>query len=524
VLLLATTNKVCQDVAVIPFLWVLPLALYLLSFIICFDNPRWYVRFPFTLALITALGAMVWVLFKGTDVPLRTQIWIYSAGLFISCMVCHGELYRLKPDPRQLTSFYLMIAAGGALGGVFVALIAPLLFADYHEIHWGMVFCALLFTVVCLRDRDATKVKQWRWLTCVLMLAVFVGLDFGLAALARRNPDLPPSTFAWLRVGMWGFLALMVASAILRQELRKFPYWRLLSCAWLVLAVIGLAVALRLQVRDSDDDAIAKFRNFYGALKVCEFSKDEPGSHYFLLQHGRITHGIQFTDPRYSNWPTTYYGGNSGIALAVRALPEAARRIGVIGLGTGSMAVFGRRGDYLRIYEINPQVQRVANSHFTYLSHCPAQIEVVLGDARLSLEREPPQSFDLLALDAFSSDAIPVHLLTKEAFELYIRHIKTNGLIAVHTSNQYLDLEPVVANAGRHFNFKVAAIIYDDDTGDGDNEGEWWVYSSTWILLSRNEEIINSPAISQAASPGSTNAVNIPLWTDDFASLFQILD
>jgi hypothetical protein len=524
VLLLATTNKICQDVAVIPFLWILPLALYLLSFIICFDNPRWYMRLPFTLALIGALGAMVRALFEGTDTPLQTQIWIYSAGLFICCMVCHGELYRLKPDPRRLTGFYLMIAAGGALGGVFVAVIAPIIFTDYHEIHYGMLICAALLTVICMGDRDSTRLNQWRWLACALMVAVFVGLDFGLVALVRRQSAISAGALMWLRIGMWGFLAVMTLSWIARGQFRRFHYWRLLSCAWLSLGVVTLGVALRLQARDADDKAVAKSRNFYGTLKVCEYRKDEPDAHYFLLQHGRITHGIQFTDPRYAGWPTTYYGGKSGVALAVRALPEAARRIGVIGLGTGSMAVFGRRGDYLRIYEINADVQGVATAHFTYLSNSPAKIEVVLGDARLSLEREPSQDFDLLAIDAFTSDAIPVHLLTKEAFEVYERHIKTNGIIIIHTSNQYLDLEPVVANAARQFNYKMATINYDDDAANGDGEDEWWVYSSTWILLTRNAELINSPAINQSASPANTNAVNIPLWTDDFASLFQIME
>jgi len=524
VLLLATTNKTCQDVAVIPFLWVLPLALYLLSFIICFDSPRWYVRFPFTLALIAALGAMVWALFEGTDASLRTQIWIYSGGLFVCCMVCHGELYRLRPDPRHLTGFYLMIAAGGALGGLFVALVAPLVFTDYYEVHVGMFLCATLFTINCIREKESVSIVQWRWLACALILAVFVGLDFGLAALVRRQPVLSSSTLVWLRIGMWGFLVLMVISWVARKKFQTFRYWRFLSCVWLGLGVIALGIALRLQAQDADDKAIAKMRNFYGTLKVCEYRKDEPDAHYYLLQHGRITHGLQFTDPRYSNWPTTYYGGEGGIALAMRALPETARRIGVIGLGTGSMAVFGRAGDYMRIYEIDRQVEQVATSYFTYLSNSPAYIEIVLGDARLSLEREPPQEFDLLALDAFSSDAIPVHLLTTEAFEVYARHIRTNGIILIHTSNQYLDLEPVVVNAARHLNFKVAPVNYEEDSGGEDREGEWWVYSSSWIILTRDEEVIKLPAIRHAVRGVNTNTIRIPLWTDDFASLFQILN
>ena len=535
VLLLATTNKMCQDVAVIPFLWVLPLALYLLTFIICFDNPRWYVRFPFALALIAALIGMCWALFKGTDASLRMQILVYSAGLFICCMVCHGELYRLKPDPRHLTKFYLMIAAGGALGGLFVALVAPLVFTDYYEMHWGLLLCGLLFTVVCVREKSAASLNppltppgraaEWRGLACVLTLAVFGGLDRSLVWWSRQHATIVGGRLLGVRIGMWVLLALIVGFWIARKKFRTFQHWRLLTCAWLSLGLLALAVALRLQARKSDENIISRSRNFYGTLKVCEYRKDEPDGHYFLLQHGRITHGLQFVDPVRARWPTTYYTEGSGVALGIHALPVGARRIGVVGLGTGSLAAYGRVGDYLRIYDINPDVQRLATSRFTYLCNCPARVEIALGDARLSLEREPPQHFDLLALDAFSSDAIPVHLLTKEAFEVYGRHLKTNGIVAVHISNHYLDLEPVVVNLARHFNYRLASISHDESDSETDEDGEdaWWDYSSTWILLTRSEEIISSAAINHAASSVKTNAVNIPLWTDDFASVFQIL-
>ena len=215
--------------------------------------------------------------------------------------------------------------------------------------------------------------------------------------------------------------------------------------------------------------------------------------------------------------PVSYYGPESGIGLGVAALPAGPRRIGVVGLGTGTMAAFGRGGDYLRFYEINPQVQAVATSWFSYLPKCPGNVEVARGDARLSLEREPPQHLDLLVLDAFSGDAIPVHLLTKEAFEVYQRHLNTNGIIAVHISNHYLDLEPVVVNVARQFGYKLASIDYEE------SDDTWWLYSSTWVLLSRSEQIINSPAIRSAASSVKTNNIRVPLWTDDFASLFQIL-
>ncbi len=527
VLLLATTNKLCQDVAVIPFLWVVPLALYLLSFIICFDSPRWYVRFPFTLALVAALSGLCWALYNGADLSLSRQVALYCGGLFVCCMVCHGELYRLKPDPRQLTGFYLMIAAGGALGGMFVAIAAPLLFTDYYELHWGLFLCGLLFLVVCATDRAASRSvhepgpphanSSWRWMACALAFLVFGGLDQLIAWLPAHTKALSKGYFTGLRVGMWALVVLGVASWIARRKFRSFQYWRFLTCAWLTLGMAALGVTLWMQARDTGSERVYRSRNFYGVLTVYEHEKNQPLSHYFLLQHGRITHGLQFADPVQATWPISYYGKDSGIGLAVDALPAGQRRIGVVGLGTGTMAAFGRAGDYLRFYEINPQVHAVATSWFSYLPKCPGNVEVAPGDARLSLEREPPQNFDLLVLDAFSGDAIPVHLLTKEAFETYERHLNTNAIIAVHISNHYLNLEPVVINLARQFGYKLASIDYEEA------EDEWWLYGSTWVLLSRSEQVINRPAIRDAASVINTNSTKVPLWTDDFASLFQIL-
>jgi spermidine synthase len=525
VLLLATTNKLCQDVAVIPFLWVVPLALYLLSFIICFDSPRWYVRYPFTLALIAALGGLCWALFNASDLSLSKQVAIYCGGLFICCMVCHGELYRLKPDPRHLTGYYLMIAAGGALGGLFVAVAAPLLFNDYYELHWGIFLCGLLFLLVCVTahagspgsDVPSSKWNEWRWLACTLVFLVFAGLDRSLTWLSAHGGTLAKGHVIGLRIGVWSLLVLGIAFWIARRKFRGFQHWRFLTCAWLSLGLIGLSAILWKQAHAAGSERVYRSRNFYGVLTVEEHEKKDPTSHYFLLQHGRITHGLQFVDPAQAMLPVSYYGAESGIGLGVAALSAGHRRIGVVGLGTGTMAAFGRAGDYLCFYEINPQVQAVAKSWFSYLPKCPGKVEVALGDARLSLEREPPQHFDLLVLDAFSSDAIPVHLLTKEAFEVYQRHLNTNGIIAVHISNHYLDLEPVVVKLARHFGYKLVSIDYDE------TDDSWWLYSSTWILLSHSEQIINSPAIRNAASTVKTNDSKVPLWTDDFASLFQIL-
>ena len=520
VLLLATTNKLCQDVAVIPFLWVAPLALYLLSFIICFDSPRWYARAPYALALIAAAYGLCWALIDGSDWPIAKQVAVYCGGLFICCMVCHGELYRLKPDPRHLTGYYLMIAAGGALGGAFVAIAAPLLFKDYYELHLGLFACALLFLVVCVGEpgsTSSTRHSTWVWMGCTLALAAFAGLDRLLGWLPAHSASHGKSWLPGVRIGMWTVLALCAVSWIVRGQFKLFRHWRLLACVWLSLGMVVLGLVLWKQAGGSDSDRVFRSRNFYGVLTVYEHEKNDPESHYFLLQHGRITHGLQLVDPVRATQPVSYYGPDSGIGLGVGALPTGPRRIGVVGLGTGTMAAFGRAGDYLRFYEINPQVEAVANSWFSYLPKSLGNVEVAPGDARLSMEREPPQHFDLLVLDAFSSDAIPVHLLTQEAFEVYQRHLNTNGVIAVHISNHYLDLQPVVANLARHFDYKLACIDFEE------NDEDWWLYSSTWVLLTHNKQIVDSPAICSVASNLTTNKTKVPLWTDDFASLFQIL-
>jgi hypothetical protein len=533
VLLMATTNKMCQDVAVIPFLWVLPLALYLLSFIICFDSPRWYVRFPFMLALIAAMCAICWALFEGTDASIYRQIGIYCGGLFVCCMVCHGELYRLRPPASQLTAFYLSIATGGALGGLFVAILSPLIFHDFYELHLGLLLCGILFLVVCAsppiepqladiavgeRPRAARSIwDDWRWAGCALPVLGIAGLDWFAHRTALHHHAFSKTQLAVLEAVLWSILVSLAGLAFYRRAFNTSRHWKLITCGLLLAGVVTLAATLRLQIGDSGGDKIYTSRNFYGVLAVYEHDRKEPKDHHFLLQHGRITHGLQFVDPEESKWPTSYYGAESGIGIAANALGEGARRIGLVGLGTATFAAYGRPGDYLRIYEINPEVQRLATTRFSYVKQCAAKVDIALGDARLSMEREEPQQFDLLALDAFSSDAIPVHLLTKEAFELYQRHLKTNGIIVVHISNHYLDLEPVVSNLAREYGYAQASIDYDE------NEDEWWLYSSTWVLLTRDHDILDKPAIQRATTGSRRKEKTIPLWTDDFASLFQIL-
>jgi spermidine synthase len=523
-LLLAITSKICQDVAVIPFLWVLPLAIYLLSFIISFDSPRWYVRAPFGLALVAGISAICWALERGTEASIYAQVSIYCLGLFACCMVCHGELYRLRPEPRQLTSFYLSIAFGGALGGIFAAAIAPMIFPDYYELQWGLLLCGLLYFLVCAAapqqpansSRLLAFFEGWQALAWILVLSAFVGFDWFVHHLGSQSTHFSKTGLIWVRVAIWAFFVGITLPWIVRGQMKQFRHWRILSCVWLALGLAVLGATLWIQVHSSSDEKIFTTRNFYGVLAVYEHRKDEPEGHHFLLQHGRITHGLQFVDPELAKQPTTYYAQSSGVGLGVQALPAGPRRIGVVGLGTGSMAVYARPGDYVRIYEINPEVKKLATSRFKYVPNCAGTVEIAIGDARLSMEREPPQRFDLLVLDAFSSDAIPVHLLTKEAFELYDRHLNSNGIVAVHISNHYLDLEPVVANLAKHFQFESALIDFEE------NEEEWWLYASTWILLTRDADTLDQPQIRSTSRPAKAKA-SVPLWTDDFASLFQIL-
>ena len=457
VLLMATTNKISQDVSVVPFLWVLPLGLYLSSFILAFDNPRWYSRRWYTAALLASWGAVYWVLDKGVEAPISAQVVVYSATLFVTCMICHGELYRLRPSPRRLTAYYLTIAAGGALGGLFVALGAPLIFDSYSEFHWGLWASGVLLVLVCFRDRSVWAVGRW-----------------------------------------WG------------------PSW-----VSLALAVCLLGWGLWLQALKVSEGAGPSVRNFYGVLTLFDYDAEDPENHHRLLRHGRIAHGLQFTNPLFARLPTTYFSEESGVGLAIRLSRAEGKRVGVVGLGVGTLAAYGRPGDYYRFYEINAAVVRLsgpAGHAFTYLKDSEARVEVALGDARLSMEREPPQRFDVLALDAFSSDAIPVHLLTREAFEIYRRHLRPDGVIAVHIANRYLDLEPVVLKAARHLGMQ--ALIVNGEKNDEDS----WIYPSAWALLTTNRALIEHPDIRKAAGPPKPDAADVRMWTDDYTSVFAILD
>src|SRR5579871_4062540 len=389
ILLLAYTTHLTQNIAPIPFLWVLPLVLYLLSFIVCFDHPRWYRRDVFLPLLGLSFASVCVTLARGhMHQALPILVSLYCGTLFVACMVCHGELSRMKPDPRFLTAYYVAIAAGGALGGLFVSLIAPAVFTDLYELPIGMV--------ATLAVAAQALAYETRRTAAVGALALAGGPSVGLPSVRRRVAGLP-------------FVCALFAGV--------------------------LAVALWKIYAMRSQDAIVSARNFYAALHIEEDGEGE--ERYRLLTHGTITHGKQFLQADRRDWPTSYYGEDSGVGLAIaeRRSAGGALTIGMIGLGAGTLVSYGRAGDTVHIYEINPLVRRIAERYFTYLTDSRAKLVFSMGDARLSLENEPPQRFDVLAVDAFSSDAIPVHLLTLEAFATYFRHMKPDGILAVHISN-----------------------------------------------------------------------------------------
>jgi hypothetical protein len=441
-LLPAITNYLSQNVASVPFLWIMPLSLYLLSFVLTFKRTSWYKPRAYFGLLALSLSGMCYGLAKfdgSTD--LRYVMPLFGAGFFICCMFCHGELARLKPHARDLTGYYLIISLGGASGGLFVGAIAPRVFRGYFELPVAVFGCAVLGVIV-----------------------------FG---------TLP----------------------------------RLVRISWVVLtAVLGLS--LWTAEHNLVKDAILMRRNFYGSIRVVQDggSSDELATR--TLVNGTITHGLQYLSAERRHYATTYYGPRSGVGLAIEGTRHAAQRVGVIGLGAGTLAAYGKEGDYYRFYEINPTVIEVARREFTYLADCRAKVDVVLGDARLSMEREDPQKFDVLVIDAFSSDSIPVHLLTREAFDLFFRHLCPGGILAVHVSNTHLELAPVVERLATALDKRNILVENEED--------EDLVYGASWVLVADQATFEHNRELISSGHPVESNS-RLRLWTDDYSNLIQIL-
>jgi hypothetical protein len=509
IVLMATTNHISTDIAVMPFLWIIPLALYLLTFIIAFDRPGLYYRTPLAVMVLISVYATALIHSLGTgtadiseagipglfftsalmivtqsaitpEISISTLAFLVSnfATVFFICMLCHGELYRQRPDPRYLTSYYLMIAAGGALGGMFVTFIAPKLFLTYFE--WELsLFIACIASIAVL-------------------LSTLVNIIFQDHQRARHRWE-----YAYLGALVF---SVLLPSAVMMLDLVEF-------------------------LQPTGADAIYRVRHFFGTLSVSEREVEDPLKHHHLIKHGVITHGAQFSHESLRRKPLTYYSPVSGVARAVdyysRVLPDEQMRIGVVGLGAGSMAAYADNNDLVTFYEIDVNVRRITDSGrwFTYLADARrrgADVDIRIGDARLTLERELelalPQKYHILVLDAFSGDSVPVHLLTVEAFDVYLKHLsqatdpRGDGAILVHISNRYLDLLPVALGIAKHFNLHAVQIINEDDDKQR-------IYRSDWVILTRNNELAKE--LKNFETPPKSDRTI--LWTDTHSSLFDIL-
>jgi hypothetical protein len=580
-MLLATTHHTSQDVTPMPFLWVIPLSLYLLSFIISFDHERWYIR-PFfaVMGLVFVLCAAAAPKFSpqykkpdnveeqakaaadnesidrprdlgvpqvkilgfvahqielyryrkaaaavreatgdpeeipneedyefNPDLDYASELIIHFAALFCVCMICHGELVRLRPAPRYLTSFYLMISAGGALGGLFVSLVAPRVFDTHFE--WQLcLFGGLILTAV----------------TFLSSTGIFQHFDDVTGAATRDR--------GW-SLARWLIMLLLFA------------------VPWLVLSGVAWSDLARLLDPKDDDKTskvIARTRNFYGVLTVEETHiEDDDGKevpYSRTLYNGRIIHGTQYLDED-EGTPTTYYSKDSGVGRAIeffrRPMGSPSIRVGAVGLGTGTLAAYCTEpDDYFRFYEINPMAEELSREYFSYRKNARGTVEVVLGDARVSLEREADeesQRFDVLVLDAFTGDAIPTHLLTREAFEVYLKHLDiSKGIIAVHISNRYLDLVPVVRGLSEHFKIGSVRIHISSSSHPGGYSSEWILLTNDRFFLSEHEaenQYDSKPWPEfmfyfgeDQAHPAFKTIRQWPksiLWTDSHSNLFDIL-
>ena len=524
VMFLATTNQLSQDVAAVPFLWALPLTIYLLTFIICFDRPDWYSRRWGMIAAAVSSIAILPSMTRELGVPL--QVCGYGAFLFSVCMLYHGELVRLRPGPRQLTLFYLIIAFGGAVGGTFVSIAAPLWFPDLWEFRAAIVVGWIVIGLAWWADRTSPFHTGERWLFSSL---VTIGSWLAIRYLLERTRF---GRVDWIAEHGWTLtfvgaaaIATCVCAAVWRSRLARSSLWPQLL---ILLLLLSSSFLLLQRVEQTRNGLLFAARNFYGVIRVT--SEEVPSGEMRQLFHGTTTHGVQANVPGLRSKPTAYYSPSSGIAVAATMLtggrdngsdgPEGLH-FGIVGMGIGTMSAFARAGDRVRYYEINPKVIDVAEGsrpYFTFVKDSRAEVTTVLGDARLSLERElaetGSQRFDLLVMDAFSGDSVPMHLITEEAFRVYAAHLKRDeSILAVNVSNRYLDLEPVVTANAQAFGFYAVRL---DTKGDPPV-----VLASSWILLTRNLQVVTDSAILSAG--GRPLGGRVVRFTDKYSNLFRVL-
>jgi SAM-dependent methyltransferase len=442
-LLLSVTNHLDQNVAAVPLLWILPLAVYLLTFIIAFSRSSVRRRDLLLGLLLFAFGILAYATYDVNSIEaIQVSLPVSLGGLFICCYYCHSELARLRPDAHELSGFYLMIAGGGAAGSILVGVIAPQVFQGVYELPITLILTALLAVILGWQE------NPWSW-----------------------------------RLGTVGMVACTLA--VLVNNVRAYH-----------------------------ENTLALRRSFYGSLRVAQSPRVGP-MQIRTLFHGIIEHGSQYVQLPLRRHATTYYGPESGIGIVLRECFDAPRRVGVVGLGAGTLAAYGKPGDHFRFYELNDQVIDLAKSLFSYLRESSASIDLVPGDARLSLARDVSPPFDVLALDAFSGDAIPVHLLTREAVELYRRHLKQGGVLAFHVSNDFLDLGPVVKQLADSVG--MGAILTRSHANPEDG-----TLASDWVLVTNNQTVLENATVKVHQTPLLSRA-DLRTWTDGYNNLLQIL-
>jgi hypothetical protein len=513
-LLLATTNLLCQEVITVPLLWVVPLSIYLFSFIFCFDHPRWYQRAIFHPLFVIALFVTCAALHSNQSFLARLISPLLV--LFATCMICHGELVRLKPGVQHLTSFYLAISGGGAAGGIFVALVAPHLFTSFVEFEWSLGLAVVLLLATLFLDRQSWVFSRSFMLPVTVIVAGIamaygIGLWFPEVAVTLVTIRFyPVALLIGTLVGM-GALIFERSSA---PGASSFRFVQILVAA----VALGSFVALYFNAQPKPGME-SSTRNFYGVVRVFRNGNAK------LLVHGQTTHGAQL-DPPNQRFPATYYGPESGIGLVLRNHPKRSSwtgnlRIGVVGLGAGTLAAYGHPGDSLRFYELDPDVIALSSGEqptFTYMRDSRASVTNVVGDGRLSLEREEAEGrtrqFDVLVLDAFSGDAVPVHLLTKEAFETYWKQLESDqGIIAVHITSRHVNLVPVLLGAAQYFQAKSLMTI---------SRGQGLIFDSGWFLMSKSPDSLNIPSL-EPITVQYVHNVGPRLWTDDRSDIFRLI-
>jgi hypothetical protein len=533
-MLVATTHFITEDLAPVPLLWVLPLAIYLVSFIVCFDHRRWYRQGLFHFFLLAATG--ITILFYG---GLALRLWMFVAVLLgyllACCCFCHGELYRRRPHPAYLTSFYLMIALGGVAGSAFANLLAPLLFKGNWEMQLGAALCLISMVVIAMRDKASWVHRKNPFIWLALLAWSLLTARFLL-----KGPDTLIHFLSDWRSGALAAGVLICTLLAFRHpqetESALARYSPTLTGWCLSAAAIAAAFVLVWTGTRQYRESLWAHRNFYGVLYIQEKKAADPRLNFYALTSLSTYHGAQLIAPQLQAYPTAYYSKNSGVGLTLMNYPRgqdspaASRnvRVGIIGLGVGTLATYGLPGDVFRFYEIDPESIHVAwgrYGYFSFLSRSQARVEIVQGDARISLERElaigESQNYDVLVVDAFNGDLVPFHLLTKEAFELYLKHLRgQDSIIAVHVSNRTMDLASVIAKEAEHFHLRAAYVIAPGNQNPMVPDGLF--LTNHWILLSRTSRVLSLPAISQVSSPIPVGHV-VPLWTDDHSNLLQIL-